>query len=82
MAIDLVTEATALPHPLHVIHGAQDRIVLPDWSREFGRAVAAARVDIIEDAGHYLFYSHWRPVVDALRSLPTETARHLGTTDA
>ena len=72
MEIDLTAEARALPPPLHVIHGAQDLMILPDWSREFGRRVPQARVDIIEDAGHYLFYSHWRPVVDALRPVPAQ----------
>ena len=64
--LDMTDDARALPHPLHLIHGAQDRILTPDFSREFARTVPRTTLDIVENGGYHIFHSHWRRAMDAL----------------
>jgi pimeloyl-ACP methyl ester carboxylesterase/DNA-binding CsgD family transcriptional regulator len=64
--VDLGEEARALPHPITLVYGAQDRIVPPVFAQRFAQAVPQARLIEVPDAGHYLLYSHWRAVLDAL----------------
>ncbi len=66
MQLDLTQEARALACPLTMIYGAQDRIVPPAFARRFAEAVPQTRLIELADAGHYLFYSHWRAMLDAV----------------
>ncbi len=66
MQVDLTEEARALPHPLTLIYGAQDRVVAPIFPQRFAKAVPQTRLIEMPDAGHYLFYSHWRAVLEAI----------------
>ncbi len=66
MELDMSADARALTQPLHLIHGAQDRVLRPDFSREFARVVPKTQLDIVPDAGNHIFYSHWRRAMDAL----------------
>jgi pimeloyl-ACP methyl ester carboxylesterase/DNA-binding CsgD family transcriptional regulator len=66
MEIDLSAEAARLPHPIHIVHGEDDRIVNPEFSRCFVQAVPGAMLQMVPGAGHYLFYSHWRHVLNAV----------------
>lgn len=69
MDIDLTEEARALPNPIHILHGADDRIVRHEYSVEFVREVPQATLEIVQGAGHFLLYSHWKKVVEALRTI-------------
>lgn|GEM_PF-6903587 len=66
MQLDLTEEANALACPLTLIYGAEDRITPPVFAQRFVQAVPKARLIEVADAGHYLIYSHWRAVLDAL----------------
>lgn len=66
MEIDMTAEARALPHPMHLIQGAEDRIARPEFSVAFVEAVPGVKLEIVEGAGNLLFYSHWRHVLDRL----------------
>jgi pimeloyl-ACP methyl ester carboxylesterase len=66
MQLDLTEEARALTCPLTLIYGAQDRIAPPMLARRFAEAVPQTRMIELADAGHYLFYSHWREMLEAV----------------
>lgn len=66
MEIDMTEEARKLPHKMHILHGADDRIVKPEFSRQFAKEVPGTTLEIVEGAGNFLFYSHWRHVMNAL----------------
>jgi pimeloyl-ACP methyl ester carboxylesterase len=66
MQLDLTEEARALACPLTLIYGAQDRIAPPVLARRFAAAVPQTQLIELADAGHYLFYSHWREMLDAV----------------
>ncbi len=70
LEIDLTHAARGLDLAMHVLHGAQDCVVRPEFSRRFVEAVPQARLTIAHDAGHYLFYSHWELVLKAVDGLP------------
>jgi pimeloyl-ACP methyl ester carboxylesterase len=38
--------------PTHVIWGARDRVIPPDYATEFARLIPGAAVTILEDCGH------------------------------
>lgn len=66
MDIDMTAEARALPHPMHIIQGADDLITRPEFSVAFVEQVPTATREIVKGAGNLLFYSHWRRVIDRL----------------
>lgn len=66
MEIDLTGEARALQQPMHIIQGAEDRIARPEFSTAFVAEVPGVTLEIVEGAGNFLFYSHWRRVVERL----------------
>ena len=66
MQLDLTDEARALTCPLTLIYGAQDHIAPPVWAQRFAQAVPQTRMIELADAGHYLFYSHWREMLQAV----------------
>ena len=74
MALDLTDEARALPHRLHLLHGADDRVLTPAFSKQFAETVRQTTLEIVEDAGHHLFYSHWQRVLEALVRPPAPSA--------
>ncbi|MEM1285142.1 MAG: alpha/beta fold hydrolase [Pseudomonadota bacterium] len=66
LAADLSQQAKLLPHTMHLLHGAEDRVLVPDFSRQFADAVPQTKLQIINDAGHCLFHSHWQCILDTL----------------
>lgn len=66
MEVDLTPEARLLPHDMHIVVGADDRIILPEQARQFANDVPRATIEVVEGAGNYMFYSHWRHVMNAL----------------
>ena len=66
MQLDLTEEACALACPLTLVYGAQDRIAPPVLAKRFAAAVPQTQLIELADAGHYLFYSHWREMLDAV----------------
>lgn len=66
MEIDMTAEARALPHKMHIVQGAEDRIARPEFSCAFVEAVPPTTLEIVEGAGNLLFYSHWQRVLDRL----------------
>jgi pimeloyl-ACP methyl ester carboxylesterase len=41
-----------LPPPSLIIWGESDRIIAPDYAKEFAKRIAGARVQLIAKAGH------------------------------
>jgi pimeloyl-ACP methyl ester carboxylesterase/DNA-binding CsgD family transcriptional regulator len=64
--MDLAEEARQCRHRFHILHGAADAIVDVGQSRTFVDEVPGTTLDVLEDAGQLLFFSHWPKVVDAL----------------
>lgn len=69
MEVDMTTAAGGLSVPIEIVHGEADRIVKPEFSRRFVSAVPSARLNLVPDAGNYLFYSHWSEVLAAVERL-------------
>jgi pimeloyl-ACP methyl ester carboxylesterase len=70
LEVDMTAAARALAMPIHILHGADDRIVDPVFSRRFVWAVPKTKLTVVPGAGNFLFYSHWREVLDAVEALP------------
>lgn len=66
MDVDLSKEAALLCQPIVVLHGADDRMVSREFCKAFVNEVPRAKLELVEGAGHFLFYSHWQYVMDAL----------------
>jgi len=66
MGLDLTAEARTLPHPIHIVHGDDDPVIPVEQSMTFVENVPHARLDVVRNAGNFLFYSHWPIVLDAL----------------
>jgi pimeloyl-ACP methyl ester carboxylesterase len=71
MRLDLTKEARALPCPLTLIYGSADKIVPPIFAERFAEAVPQAHLVRVADGGHFLLYSHWHDVLDALMNPPS-----------
>jgi pimeloyl-ACP methyl ester carboxylesterase len=71
---DFTEEAKASPHKFHMVHGADDKIIDPAQTLAFAREVRGTTVEIVEDAGQLLFYSHWQKVLDAI--VPNRASAH------
>lgn len=63
---DMIDEARALQVPLRILHGAQDKLVPVQFSRHFSSQVEEARLDLLPDAGHFLYYSHGIDMIKVL----------------
>lgn len=63
---NMVEEANALDVPLRILHGAQDKLVPSQFSQHFVSQVGEARLDLIPDAGHFLYYSHGIDMIKVL----------------
>jgi pimeloyl-ACP methyl ester carboxylesterase/DNA-binding NarL/FixJ family response regulator len=66
MELDLTGEARLLPHPIRLIYGAEDPLLLPVFAERFGAAVPKTELIRVPDAGHFLFYTHPREMLDAV----------------
>ena len=75
MENDLVADAASLPHPIRIVHGADDQIIRAEYSRLFAEAVPGATLEVVEGAGNLLFYSHWRHLIEALLPVDVESVR-------
>lgn len=63
---DMVAEAQATPHKFHFLSGVNDDIVRPDQIAEFANAVPGTTLETIPGAGHLLFFTHWREILNAI----------------
>jgi pimeloyl-ACP methyl ester carboxylesterase/DNA-binding CsgD family transcriptional regulator len=70
LEVDMTAAAQSLAIPLHILHGMDDRIVKPVFSERFVAAAPRTRLTLVPDAGNYMFYSHWREVLDAVEAMP------------
>ncbi|HAH10979.1 MAG TPA: hypothetical protein DCL54_14835 [Alphaproteobacteria bacterium] len=70
LEVDMTVAAQALAIPLHILHGMDDRIVIPVFSERFVAAAPRTKLTLVPDAGNFLFYSHWRDVLDAVEAMP------------
>lgn len=66
MELDLTGEARLLPHPIRLIYGAEDPLLLPVFAERFAAAVPKTQLIRVPDAGHFLFYTHPREMLDAV----------------
>jgi len=82
----LVTEALLVTHgwsaddlafsvPVEFFHGDLDSHVALDGARKLVERIPGARLHVIQGAGHFLIYSHWRDILQAIRRACSETAR-------
>lgn len=74
----LVSEALLVTHgwsadnltfsiPVEFFHGDADSHVALDGARRLVERIPGARLHVIEGAGHFLIYSHWRELLHAIR---------------
>jgi pimeloyl-ACP methyl ester carboxylesterase len=63
---DRRAELTRITAPTLVIHGTDDRLVGPSGGRATARAIAGARLMLIEGMGHDLPRAAWPRMVDAI----------------
>lgn len=52
------TNLAAITHPVLLIHGDTDRIIAPEASQWYADALPNARLEMIENAGHWLQIEH------------------------
>jgi pimeloyl-ACP methyl ester carboxylesterase len=64
---DFTQEALNTPHKFHILHGGDDRIVPLAHSQAFVADVPGTTLEIVEDAGQLLFYSHWKRMLAVVR---------------
>lgn len=74
----LVSEALLVTHgwsadnlafsmPVEFFHGDADSHVALDGARILVERIPGARLHVIQGAGHFLIYSHWRDILQAIR---------------
>jgi len=61
------TDNLALSMPVELFHGDEDSHVALDAARKLVERIPGARLHIIQGAGHFLIYSHWRDILQAIR---------------
>lgn len=75
--LDIEAAASRLEAPWLIVHGSADTSVEPDDARRLARAAPAARLEIIEDAGHTFGASHpFEGEGPLLRAALEPTLRH------
>jgi pimeloyl-ACP methyl ester carboxylesterase/DNA-binding CsgD family transcriptional regulator len=70
LEMDMTATARSAGIPMHILHGLDDRIVDPKFSHRFVEAAPRTKLTLVPDAGNFMFYSHWREVLDAVEALP------------
>ena len=79
---DLSGEVGRITSPTLVIHGSEDRYVLPANARALADAIPGAELRVLEDAGHLVFIERFddvnREVVRFLKSRDATPARETG----
>jgi len=61
--------ARRISMPAHLLLGAEDRFMLPDYGRDFVEANPKFELSVVDNAGMYLLYTHWPRVFDSLEQL-------------
>ncbi|MGL4405875.1 MAG: alpha/beta fold hydrolase, partial [Notoacmeibacter sp.] len=64
--LDLTEEARATKLKFHILHGNGDGVVPLMQSQTFVEEVPGTTLEIVENAGQLLFYSHWPQVMAAV----------------
>lgn len=57
----------ALSMPVELFHGDEDSHVALDGARKLVERIPGARLNVVHGAGHFLIYSHWREILQAIR---------------
>jgi pimeloyl-ACP methyl ester carboxylesterase/DNA-binding CsgD family transcriptional regulator len=65
--MDFTEEARSCPHKFRLLHGDDDKIVGLNQSIAFRDEVPGTTLEIVEDAGTLLFFSHWQRVFSAVK---------------
>lgn len=58
--------------PVDFYHGDADWHINVEGARRLVEQIPGARLHVIADAGHFLIYSHWREVLEAIRLRTTQ----------
>jgi pimeloyl-ACP methyl ester carboxylesterase/DNA-binding CsgD family transcriptional regulator len=61
--LDLTHEVKSLPHNITLLYGANDRVVPKKMIDSFVSETGNTKLELIENAGHLLFYSHWKSIL-------------------
>ncbi len=64
---DFSKEARNTPHKMHLLHGAEDKIFQIEFMQAFVDAVPGTKLEVIEGAGNFLFYSHWDRILEVIK---------------
>lgn len=67
-SMDMTVEARSLEKRFHLLHGAGDRIIDVSHTRAYVDAVPGTTLEIVEGAGNLMFYSHWEPILAAIKN--------------
>ncbi|MGI9500991.1 MAG: alpha/beta fold hydrolase [Geminicoccaceae bacterium] len=62
-------QARRIKSPTHLLLGADDRFIRPDYGRDFIKSHPNFDLTIVENAGMYLLYTHWPTVFEVLEDL-------------
>ena len=68
---DFTDEAIACPHKFHMLHGEQDGIVNISQTKAFVEEVEGTTLEVLQDAGNHIVYSHWREYLSLLEKYAT-----------
>ena len=63
-------EPSEITVPVHVWQGDADDLVPPAWGPRLADAIPGARLTVVPDAGHFLWYDHWDDIFDWLLTTP------------
>ncbi|MEM7192971.1 MAG: alpha/beta hydrolase, partial [Pseudomonadota bacterium] len=70
---DWSSQARHIRMPAHVLLGAEDRFIRPDYGQDFIKNHPNFELSVVDKAGMYLLYSHWPKVFDVLERITRAT---------
>jgi pimeloyl-ACP methyl ester carboxylesterase/DNA-binding CsgD family transcriptional regulator/PAS domain-containing protein len=72
LACDWRIDFKALPSKIRVWHGAADKLVAPEGAQALTRMLGNPTLHLIEQAGHYVLFSHWQELCSAISAFMDE----------
>ncbi|WP_244317234.1 alpha/beta fold hydrolase [Micromonospora terminaliae] len=66
LARDWGFDPAAISTPVRIWHGESDTIVNVEFGRRLATAIRHSRSSFTADAGHYLMFTHWRQILEAV----------------
>ena len=63
---DMTADALSCQHKFHILHGQMDGVIPISQSEKFIQAVPGSRLQVLPDAGHHIYYTHWQAYLDVL----------------